>query len=203
VTSRETPLTRDEILAKALAIADAEGLDVLSMRRLARQLGIEAMSLYHHVANKGAILDGLVEVVMREMVIPEPLPTQWRALVTEMFVAFRAALERHPNVLPLLVTRPLNTQGSASYVEAPLAAMAGAGLDPAAVGQLYQTLVAYTVGHALISARRPVVAPDAPVKRDRAAYPATTSAGSAVRAVNEDTFRQALAIIIGGFAGDA
>lgn len=203
MTPREAPLTRDEILTKALAIADAEGLDALSMRRLARELGIEAMSLYHHVANKGAILDGLVEVVMREMAVPAPLPTQWRALVTEMFVAFRSALERHPNVLPLLVTRPLNTEASAGYVEAPLAAMAGAGLDAATVGQLYQTLVAYTVGHALISARVPEVAPDAPVKRDRDAYPATVVAGPAVRAVDEAAFRHALEIIIGGFAGSA
>ncbi len=203
MTTRSEPLSRDLIVATALAIIDESGLDALSMRTLAGALDAKAMSLYHYVRNKDALLDAVVERVLREMTLPAVLPSDPLELVTEMFVAFRAALARHPNVLPALVTRPLNSAGGADVVEAPLAALRSAGLTASDAGALYQTLVAYTVGHALLSARAPRIAPNAPM-RDRAkSYPATTTAGPAVRATDEATFRERLTAIVRGFANPA
>ena len=69
-TERRTPLTRDRVLRTAVELADAGGIDALTIRRLAEQLGVEPMSLYYHVANKEAILDGIVEVVFLSTIIP-------------------------------------------------------------------------------------------------------------------------------------
>ena len=69
--ARRKPLSRERVLRAAIGLADAEGIEALSMRKLARELGVEAMSLYNHVANKDAILDGIVEVVARKKRAPE------------------------------------------------------------------------------------------------------------------------------------
>ena len=76
------PVTRARIFATALALLDREGPAALSMRRLGEVLGVEAMSLYHHVPNKAAILDGLFEAVLAELP-PAPPATGWREAVTE------------------------------------------------------------------------------------------------------------------------
>jgi AcrR family transcriptional regulator len=69
VASR-APVNRDRALARALAVADTEGIEAVTMRRLARELGVEAASLYHHVRGKGEILDGLVDLVAAEFELP-------------------------------------------------------------------------------------------------------------------------------------
>ena len=73
-----TPLSRERVLRQALALADSEGLDALSMRRLGRELGAGAMSLYHHVADKEELLDGMVDLVFAEIHLPES-QTDWQA----------------------------------------------------------------------------------------------------------------------------
>ena len=65
-TTQRAPLTKDSVLAAAIALADEHGLDALTMRRLAEQLGVEAMSLYHHIPNKEALLNGVVDVIMTD-----------------------------------------------------------------------------------------------------------------------------------------
>ncbi|MEV3981125.1 TetR/AcrR family transcriptional regulator C-terminal domain-containing protein [Nonomuraea sp. NPDC049758] len=97
--ARREPLNRDKVLAAALELADNEGLDGLSMRRLAKVLGVEAMSLYNHVSNKADLVDGIVELVFRQVEPPDPeLPwqEQLRATARNMHRAF----SRHP-VVPL------------------------------------------------------------------------------------------------------
>jgi len=75
---RTTPLTKDELFAAALTIADTEGLEALSMRRLAAEVGVEAASLYHHLPNKDALLDGILVRMRSEMRLPDPLPQDWK-----------------------------------------------------------------------------------------------------------------------------
>jgi AcrR family transcriptional regulator len=70
--SPREPLTRERVFRAAIDLADASGIDALSMRRLAQELGVEAMSLYHHVRNKDDLLDGMVEVVTDEFELPTP-----------------------------------------------------------------------------------------------------------------------------------
>ena len=77
---RRRPLSRKRVLDAAIALADDGGIDALSMRRLARELGVEAMSLYNHVANKDEILDGIVEVIAGETELP-PDGTEWKAAI--------------------------------------------------------------------------------------------------------------------------
>lgn len=98
---RTVPLTRDELFAAALAIADAEGLDALSMRRLAADVGVEAASLYHHLPNKDALLDGVLVRMRSEMRIPDPLPEDWKELLLAIFAEYQRVLAAHPNLTPL------------------------------------------------------------------------------------------------------
>lgn len=98
---RTVPLTKDELFAAALAIADAEGLDALSMRRLAADVGVEAASLYHHLPSKDALLDGILVRMRAEMLIPDPLPEDWKELLLAIFAEYQRVLSAHPNLTPL------------------------------------------------------------------------------------------------------
>jgi AcrR family transcriptional regulator len=92
------PLSRDRVLAAAMAVADAEGLAAVTMRRVAADLGVEAMSLYHHVPSKEALLDGLVEALVAEMVAAAPArsaATDWRTALRERFLSSRSVVLRH------------------------------------------------------------------------------------------------------------
>ncbi|MEL7666631.1 MAG: TetR family transcriptional regulator [Actinomycetota bacterium] len=146
-------------IARLLSRPEVDGAEGLSMRKLAGTLGVEAMTLYHHFPNKDAILDGVVARVFAEMRMPEPLPEGWMALTEEMFVAFQRVLVEHPNTITLFARRPLNTADAADFVEAPLSVLAMSGLPPERVGQLYQSLVAYSLGHVIAHAPEDLVTP--------------------------------------------
>src|SRR5689334_5703689 len=102
---RTTPLTRDLVLTTAAALADEGGVGSLTMRKLAERLGVEAMSLYHHVADKSAILDGLVDVVFAEIELPGA-GGDWRAALRARAISARDALGRHPWAIGLMESRP-------------------------------------------------------------------------------------------------
>ncbi len=103
-TMRRSPLSRDRALAAAMSIADAEGLDSLTMRRLAQELGVEAMSLYHHVANKEDILDGMVELVFAEIELPAG-DVGWRRAMEQRAFSLRSTLTRHPWAISIMESR--------------------------------------------------------------------------------------------------
>lgn len=92
---QRAPLSRDRVLSAAAALADRDGLAALTMRRLGQELGVEAMSLYKHVANKDEVLDGLVELVLGEFDTPA-VDVGWREAMRRRAHAARAALARHP-----------------------------------------------------------------------------------------------------------
>lgn len=200
MTARRPPVSPDDILAAALGIIDEAGVDALSMRRLASALGIEAMSLYHHFPDKDAILDGVVGRVFGEMRVAEPFPEEWMVMAEEMFVAFRRVLLEHPNAISLLARRPLATEANADFVEAPLSVIARSGLPAERVGQLYQSLVAYSFGHAFVASDRPTPPPDSSVRTDETRYPMTQAAGPFVSRFDESTFRETLGHIMRGYA---
>lgn len=119
------PLSRDRVLRAAVDLADRDGLEALTMRRLAQELGVEAMSLYHHVANKEAILDGVVEVVMGEILevvadveaqAPRP-EDDWRAAMRARILAARDVLLRHPWAPRVLETRQSLSPAVVSYFD--------------------------------------------------------------------------------------
>jgi AcrR family transcriptional regulator len=104
------PLSRTRVLGAAVDVADREGLDALTMRRLAQELDVEAMSLYHHVANKEAVLDGVVEVVLDEILatvddLDATSAADWQAAMRARILTAREVLLAHPWAPPVIETR--------------------------------------------------------------------------------------------------
>jgi AcrR family transcriptional regulator len=102
--ANRAPVNAERTLGVALAVADAEGIEAVTMRRLARELGVEAASLYHHVNGKEQILDGLVEAVAAEIEPPIPA-TDWREAISQRAHNTRASLRRHPWSVSLMASR--------------------------------------------------------------------------------------------------
>ncbi|MEU5153131.1 TetR/AcrR family transcriptional regulator C-terminal domain-containing protein [Glycomyces sp. NPDC021274] len=128
-------LSRERVLRRAVAIADERGLAALTMRSLAEALGVEAMSLYHHVANKEAVLDGLVEVVMAEIEqavagldAPEP-GDDWRTAMRMRVLAAREVLVRHPWAPHVFETRTGTSLAVARYFDGVLGLMRRGGFS--------------------------------------------------------------------------
>jgi AcrR family transcriptional regulator len=113
------PLTRDRVLRAAVALADQGGVEALSMRNLARELGVVPMALYKHVANKDELLDGMIDVVVEE--IDPPLSgTDWKTAVRERILSARRALLRHPWASYVLESRPEPTPTVIEYMDSML-----------------------------------------------------------------------------------
>ncbi|MCC3765326.1 TetR/AcrR family transcriptional regulator C-terminal domain-containing protein [Glycomyces sp. TRM65418] len=134
-TGTQAGLSRERVLRSAVAIADERGLAALTMRSLAESLGVEAMSLYHHVANKEAVLDGLVEVVMAEIEeavagldAPEP-EDDWRTAMRRRVLAARDVLLRHPWAPSVFETRTGTSLAVARYFDGVLALMRRGGFS--------------------------------------------------------------------------
>lgn len=152
VTQKRQPLNRERILKAAVDFVDRRGLEALSMRKLGAQLGVEAMSLYNHVPNKDALLDGMVEVFLRGMEVP-PESEDWEARVREAYRRFRRLAHVHPNVFPLLIVRPPDTMDGAWLVETFLDTLQKAGFDSRTALQAYRTLTSFTVGYVISEIR--------------------------------------------------
>ncbi len=150
---RTQPLTKPEIFSAALAIIDAEGIDALTMRRLAQDLGVEAMSLYHHVPNKEALLDGVVELALTAQApVAPPTSGDWQATVTAAVCGFRRALITHPNVLPHMITHPPSSpEASAMYIQGPLAYLINNGVAEKDAAELFEAFFALSFGHAMLT----------------------------------------------------
>jgi len=146
------PLSRRRILEAAVRFVDREGLEALSMRKLGSELGVEAMSLYNHVPNKGALLDGMVEVLLGELEVP-PEDEGWERRVREAYRAFRRLAHEHPNVFPLLITRPPDTMDGVWLVEEFLKTLRGAGFEPETALYAFRTLSSYASGYAVAEIR--------------------------------------------------
>lgn len=130
VRSRREPLSRGRVLAAAVALADAEGLAALTMRRLAAELGVEAMSLYHHLPAKEALLDGVVEAVLAEVdaaVGALGAGADWRSTLRGQFLAARQVVLRHPWAPGLLGSRRTVPAGVFGYYDGIVGTLVGAG----------------------------------------------------------------------------
>jgi AcrR family transcriptional regulator len=140
------PLTRERVLRAAVDLADREGLGALTMRRLGASLGVEAMSLYKHVANKEAILDGIVEVVVAEIELPRE-GEDWKEAMRRRAFSARAVLTRHAWAIGLLEARGSTVEASMRYLDAVLGTLRAAGfsLEDAAHG--FWLLDSFVYGH--------------------------------------------------------
>lgn len=120
------PLTHNRIVTKALEIADADGLDALSMRRLAGALGVKAMSLYNHVDSRDAIIDGIVDLVVSEIDLPS-IDLPWKEAMRARAHSAHAALLRHRWATFALVSRVNAGDAMMRYVDTTLACLVEAG----------------------------------------------------------------------------
>ena len=147
-TKPREPLSRQRAIEAAVALADRQGIDGLSMRRLAKELGVEAMSLYHHVANKDDILDGMVDAVFAEIEVPRDA-ADWRSAMRDRAVSQRAALLRHPWALNLMESRTSPGTETLRHHDAVIGVGLDAGLDLTLVAHAIALLDAYVYGFVL------------------------------------------------------
>ena len=142
------------ILQTALAIVDRDGVDGLSMRRLSNALGRDPVMLYRHVPNKAAVLDGVAEIVLAQLLVDNTDPN-WAAQLRTVAHHFRQLALAHPKVVPLLVTRPLATPlgqrppGMLRPLEDVLALLTSAGFTGNDALHIYRMLFGYLHGHIL------------------------------------------------------
>ncbi|MCA0337786.1 MAG: TetR/AcrR family transcriptional regulator [Actinobacteria bacterium] len=141
-------LTPEVVVSAALALADARGLDALTMRAIARELGVEAMSLYHHFANKDALLDATVDRVYGEIVLPAE-GGDWREEIRRRSVSVRSVLRQHPWALPLMESRRTPGPANLAYHEANIACLRAAGFAPRQVAHAYAVVDAFVYGFVL------------------------------------------------------
>ncbi|GAA0576099.1 TetR/AcrR family transcriptional regulator [Kribbella sandramycini] len=147
----EERLSRTAILTAALRIVDDEGIDALTMRRLAATLGVNPMSLYHHLPNKAAVLAGLAELVFAELEIPDPgAAVPWADQLKDAARAYRNALRAHPN-LALQVLSDTSTVSAVvvATVEPFYRALDRAGLTPRQIVEAVNTLIDFIHGFLL------------------------------------------------------
>lgn len=149
-----SPVTRAAVLSAALEIVDRDGIDGLSMRRLAEAVGRDPMVIYRHVPNKAAVIDGVAEVVFTELSV-NAAASDWVAEVRRVAREFRRVALAHPRVVPLLVTRPLATPlgqrppATVRLLEDMLALLTRIGYTEVDALHIYRALFGFLYGHVL------------------------------------------------------
>ncbi len=146
--SGRAPLTREAVLRAAVALADDKGVGSLTMRKLAEQLGVEAMSLYHHVANKDAILDGMVDAVFGEIDLPSD-DLGWRTAMRRRASSAREVLIRHPWAIGLMDSRSNPGPETLRHHDAVIGSLRSGGFSIAGAAHAFSVLDSYIYGFAL------------------------------------------------------
>lgn len=165
IHSNGAPITRERILACALDLIDRDGIDGLSMRRLGKALGRDPMTLYRHAPNKAALLDGVAESVLGQLEV-DTGAGEWTTQLREVARGFRRLALAHPQVVPLLVTRPLSTPlglrplGTLRPLENILTLLTRAGFIDADALHVYRALFGFLYGHVLNELQELVESPD-------------------------------------------
>ena len=150
----DVKMTRELVLATALELIDADGVEGLSMRRLGRALGRDPMTLYRHAANKMALLDGVAELVLSKLTV-DPNDPDWVGQLRQVARDYRGLALAHPKVVPLLVTRPLATplglrpRGTLRPLEEVLTLLTRAGFSGPDALHIYRALFGFLYGHVL------------------------------------------------------
>ena len=139
---------REQILGAALAIADEQGLDAVTMRAVAARIGLTAMALYPHVSSKDDLLDGLVGRLLTELTRPEPAQP-WRDRLRPLGRSAREVAHRHPAVVPLLFARPAITPDAVLVVDAIYQALLDAGVPDSEVARVERMVSTFVLGYAI------------------------------------------------------
>ena len=155
VPAARTPLSPARIHEAALALIDEHGIEALSMRRLAAALGVDPMSIYHHVPGKQALLQGVFQAVLEELAIPRRGEGGWQAVLRQLARRFHALSRRHPRVVPALLASSQPTAREREIHAAIDACLAEAGFDVDDRIRLAWSIYTYATGLAGVSAREP------------------------------------------------
>jgi AcrR family transcriptional regulator len=147
-------LSRDRVLRAATGLADAGGIESLTMRRLGEELGVEAMSLYRHVANKVDLLDGMIDGVFAEIDLPSGR-TDWRTAMRQRAISVRAVMSRHPWATGLMESRTTPGPATLRHHDAVIGTLRGAGFSIALAAHAFSALDSYIYGFALQEASLP------------------------------------------------
>ena len=142
------PLSRQRVLGAAIALADDGGIESMTMRKLGQELGVEAMSLYNHVANKDDILDGMVDLVFGEIELPAA-GTDWKAAMRRRAISARDALLRHRWAVGLMQSRATPGSATLRHHDAVLGTLREAGFTLVVAAHAYSLMDSYVYGFAL------------------------------------------------------
>ena len=151
---RRAPLTKESVLQAALKLADQGGLEALSMRKLGQALGVEAMALYYHFANKERVLDGIVDLVFGEIELPQA-GADWKSAMRRRAISVRDALLRHRWAIGLMESRTNPGPANLRHHDAVIGCLRAAGFDMAAAATAYSLLDSYIYGFAMTKMNLP------------------------------------------------
>ncbi|WP_326771059.1 TetR/AcrR family transcriptional regulator (plasmid) [Streptomyces sp. NBC_01591] len=144
---RRPSFSREEIIVAAVTLADAEGLEAVTMRRVAAQVGAGAMSLYSYAPDKETLLELMVDHVSGELTVTDPPSGDWRTDLKTIAHLQRAHMLRHPWLPAALSTRRVPGPNTLAFLEHALAALQPTGLDGAAKLEVFAQLTAFVAGH--------------------------------------------------------
>jgi AcrR family transcriptional regulator len=145
--NQRPPLTRESILDATLQLAEERGVGAVSMREVARRLEVTPMALYNHVADKQALLDGLVERLLADMPSPDP-DKPWREQLDTLARSLRKTARRYPDAFPMLLRRPANTPAAKRSREAIYEALRQAGVNEDDIPRAERVLSTFMIGFA-------------------------------------------------------
>lgn len=142
------PLSRERVLRAAVALADQSGIDSMTMRKLGQELGVEAMSLYNHVANKDDILDGIVDLVLGDIEVPGT-GTHWRTAMRQRAISAHEVLLAHPWAATLVMSRFSIGPGMTRYLDATLGRLREGGFSVEGALDAWHALDSHIYGFTL------------------------------------------------------
>ncbi len=150
MTKTDGPLTRQRVLEAALHLIDRDGLEGFSMRKLGALLGVEAMSLYNHVESKGALFDGVIEVLVLQAAYSEKPNAAPHDVLWAYVHALRDVLRAHPRALPLVATNPFRTPATLAVLDRLLATVYRANVHGVQAIYALQSIAGFVIGQTLL-----------------------------------------------------
>ncbi len=145
-TERRVPLNRERVLAAAIELADREGIDALSMRRLGQELSVEAMALYNHVANKDDLLNGMVDAVVGEIDVTDGGGGDWKAAARDRILSARRVMRRHPWASAVIASRKDASPAVMRYMDRMGGIMLAGGFSADLLHHAFHTLGSRVLG---------------------------------------------------------
>ena len=198
---RRRGLDRDRVLRTALVLVDARGLEALSVRALAAELGVGPMTLYSYVADRDDVLAGLVDLLFAGLP-PLPRSGPWRRRLEVACADLHAVLAAHPALLPVVLGRRHRGPAQLRWMEGVLEVLADAGLDAAGQALAFRLLSSYVTGAAVVGRHAPAAAGGGAVP---ASVPTDLPLVTAVREAEAGgcaagAFEHGLGVVLGGVA---